>query len=163
LTPAFTRTQFTKQSQWKARNPCKTFSRKNNKVKFESAEYTYQVDSSKFNREPLPINKHFYQACKELYYIETEGQKPIPPMTSSFNCRVEMKANPPPVLSAEKSKEDKFKARLMKIQEEALHTLHEIATYSHNRPIHTTSHKLDTMLHSYMQQIGISQRDAEQS
>jgi hypothetical protein len=84
-------------------------------------------------------------------------------MTLSFNCRVEKKADPLLVPLAEKSKEEKNKARFKKIQEEAHRTLHDIATNSRSRPIHTTSHNLSTMLYSYMQQTGISQRDAKKS
>jgi hypothetical protein len=82
---------------------------------------------------------------------------------NSFDCRVERKTNSPLAPSAEKAKEGKNNARFTKIQEEALNTLHEIATNSQNRIIYTTSHKLGTILFSYMQQTGISQRDAEQS
>ncbi len=94
--------------------------------------------------------------------MKTEGQKTITQMTLSFDCTVEKKADPPAAPSAEKLKEEN-KARFMKIKEEALHSLQEITTNSHSRPIHLTSHKLCTMLYSYMQQTGISQRDAEQS
>jgi hypothetical protein len=52
---------------------------------------------------------------------------------------------PAPAPSAENMKEDS-KARILKIQEEAFQTLHEIATNSHSSPVHTTSHNLGTKL-----------------
>jgi hypothetical protein len=84
-------------------------------------------------------------------------------MTLSFDCRVYEKATPPPVPSAEKLKEEESNARFAKMKEEVLNTLHEIAPSSQNRTIHTTSHKLGTILFSYMQQAGINQLEAEQS
>jgi hypothetical protein len=83
-------------------NPCKSFSRTNNKWNFESAEYAYQVDSSNFNKVPLPVNQHFRQTCRVPYYMETEGHQYIAKITFSLNCRVEKKSNLPPPFPSRK-------------------------------------------------------------
>ena len=141
--------------------PCKGYTQTNHSVKFESAEYAYQTDTSKFNKVPMPINEHFRKNCMDPHYMETEGQKPITQMTLSFDCRVVKRPTPPPN-KIDKLKEE-AKEKFTETQEEALKNLHEIATNFHIRPIHTTTNKLGTMLFAYMQHTGISQQNEEKS
>ena len=127
---------------------CKQLDQENRPYSLEVPECTYQVSKFKYDKIPMPINAYFRQTCKDPHYDSTNTGTPATHMTLTFECRAEA----PTSTSAGTPTTGPNQA-----QQEALKTLHRIASEYSKQPMHTTIQDLSTMLHKYAQQTGPGQ------
>ena len=94
----------------------------------------------------MPINAYFRQTCRDPHYDSANTGIPVTHMTLSFECRAEAPTSTPtPVPTCVPNK----------AQQAVLRTMHQIALEYYDKPMHSITYRLSSMLYNYIQQTGL--------
>lgn len=124
---------------------CRQLEQENRPYSLEVLECIYQVTKEKFDKIPMPINSYLRKMCKDPHYdwLNSLGI-PFTHITLSFEC----KAGSPTSTTSTNGPN--------RAQKEVLKTIHSIAMEFFKKLMQSTSHRLGTKLHNYLQHSGLS-------